>query len=67
MVMHLIMEIEKGFLFSRDSIHDEVWSYATIDLSKTEKIHVLKRRRIRNIYISLIVYISLFLYLYYEI
>lgn len=51
MVMHLIMEIEKGFLFSRDStgIHDEVWSYATIDLSKTEKIHVLKRRRIRHI------------------
>lgn len=67
MVMHLIMEIEKGFLFSRDSIHDEVWSYATIDLSETEKIHVLKRRSIRNIYISLIVYISLFLYLYYEI
>lgn len=49
MVMHLIMEIEKGFLFSRDSIHDEVWSYATIDLSKTEKIHLLKRRRKRNI------------------
>lgn len=35
--MHLIMEIEKGFLFPPDNIQDEIWLYATIDLSKTTK------------------------------